>query len=259
MISTENSESLLSVKNIRVHFELEHYQHYGLRDVFISALSHPVDYFFKTPELLYVIDDLSFELKRGMRLGIVGTNGSGKTTLCRCIAGMMRPQQGRITSQLEVRAIFDTGTGIMPDLTGRENAYLLARLFFPQEKDLKPLVEEAIEFSELGHFIDIPFRQYSKGMQSRIMLSLISSKPTDILILDEVFDGADVFFQKKLSVRMKRFIENAGATIFVSHSADQIRQVCNTLMVLRNGKISFLGAVEEGLDHYMKQSPGPSF
>jgi ABC-type polysaccharide/polyol phosphate transport system ATPase subunit len=167
----------------------------------------------------------------------------------------MRPQQGQIISTLEVRAIFDTGTGIMPELTGRENAYLLARLFFPDVRDLKPLVEEAIEFSELGHFIDIPFRQYSKGMQSRIMLSLISSKPTDILILDEVFDGADVFFQKKLSTRMKSFIENAGATIFVSHSSDQIRQVCNTLMVLKNGKISFLGNVEEGLNHYMKQSP----
>jgi ABC-type polysaccharide/polyol phosphate transport system ATPase subunit len=258
MISTENSDSLLSIKNIRVHFELEHYQNYGLRDVFVSAMTHPLEYFFKTPEFLYVIDDISFELKRGMRLGIVGTNGSGKTTLCRCIAGMMRPQQGRITTELEVRAIFDTGTGIMPDLTGRENAYLLARLFFPKERDLKTLVEESIEFSELGHFIDVPFRQYSKGMQSRLMLSLISSKPTDILILDEVFDGADVFFQKKLSIRMKKFIENAGATIFVSHSADQIKQVCNTLMVLKDGKISFFGDVEKGLDHYMQQSPSPS-
>lgn len=257
MISTASSETLLSVSNVSVHYELEHYQHYGLRDVFISALSHPIDYFFKTPELLYVLDNISFELKKGMRLGILGTNGCGKTTLCLCIAGMMRPQQGKIHSTLEVRAIFDTGSGIMPNLTGRENALLLGRLFFPKEKNLKALVDEAIEFSDLGHFIDIPFRQYSKGMQSRLMLSLISAKPTDILILDEVFDGADVFFQQKLSIRMKKFIENAGATIFVSHSADQIRQVCNTVMVLRNGKVSFIGDVEEGLSHYMSQSPSP--
>ena len=252
MPSTTNSEVLISVKNLRVHFELEHYHHQGLRDVFVSAVTHPVDYFFRTPELLNVLDDVSFDVTRGMRLGLLGVNGSGKTTLCRCLAGMMVPQRGSITTQSKVRAIFDTGTGVMPDLTGRENAYLLARLFFPEIRELKPLVEEALEFSELGHFIDVPFRQYSKGMQARLMLSLISSKATDILILDEVFDGADVFFQQKLSLRMKNFIQSAGATIFVSHSADQVREVCDQVLVMNKGKIGYFGEVEKGLEYYHK-------
>ncbi|MBA2405452.1 MAG: ABC transporter ATP-binding protein [Bdellovibrionales bacterium] len=252
MPSTTNSEVLLSVKNLKVHFELEHYQHHALREVFISAVSNPVEYFLKKPELLYVIDDLSFDVMRGMRLGLLGVNGSGKTTLCRCLAGMMVPQKGSIETKAQVRAIFDTGTGVMPELTGRENAFLLARLFFPEVRDLKPLVNEACEFSELGHFLDIPFRQYSKGMQARLMLSLISSQATDILILDEVLDGADYFFQQKLSVRMKKFIQAAGATIFVSHSADQVREVCEQVLVLNKGKIGFFGGVEEGIEYYHK-------
>jgi ABC-type polysaccharide/polyol phosphate transport system ATPase subunit len=250
MNSTADSECLLSVTNLKVYFELEHYHQKDVRDVFVSAVTSPIDFFFRPRELFFVLNDISFKVEKGMRLGILGVNGCGKTTLCRCIAGMMKAQHGKIETKAEVRAIFDTGSGIMPELTGRENAMLLARLFFPKERDLKALVEEAIEFSELGHFIDIPFKQYSKGMQSRLILSLVSAKSTDILILDEVFDGADIFFQAKISERMKSFIQKAGATIFVSHSLDQIRQICNTVMVLKEGKIHFVGPVEEGIEVY---------
>jgi ABC-type polysaccharide/polyol phosphate transport system ATPase subunit len=255
MRSTVSSKSLgtdilVEVRNVRMFFELEYYQHQGLRDVFVEAVTHPLEYLFRRPELFFVLDDVSFNLTRGMRLGIIGVNGSGKTTLCRCIAGMMKPQRGQIISSAEIRAIFDTGTGIMPELTGRENAQLLARLFFPQVRDLKPLVDEALEFSELGSFVNVPFKQYSKGMQARLMLSLISARASDVLILDEVFDGADVFFQKKLSQRMKKFIADAGATIFVSHSAEQVREVCTHVMVMEKGKMTFFGDVEAGLNYY---------
>jgi ABC-2 type transport system ATP-binding protein len=255
MNSTSGSEVLMSVKDIKIFFEIEHYLHKGIRDVFTSALAHPFDYLMRQPELLYVINGVSFDITRGMRLGIMGTNGSGKSTLCRSLAGMMQPQMGKIISNKEVRAIFDTGTGVVSELTGRENAYLLARLFFPTMKNLRPVVEEAIEFSELGHFIDVPFMNYSKGMQSRILLSLISSVPSEILILDEVFDAADIFFQKKFAARMRKFIESAGATIFVSHNVDQIRQVCNHLIVLNKGKIHFQGGIEEGYQEYLKLNP----
>lgn len=257
MTSTENSEVLLTVKNLKVHFELDHYHQNNVRDLFVDAVSHPVDFFFKPKEIFYVLNGINLEITKGMRVGILGVNGSGKTTLCRCLAGMMKAQQGTVESQAEIRAIFDTGTGIMPELTGRENAFLLARLFFPKEKNISPLVNEAIEFSELGHFIDIPFKNYSKGMQSRLMLSLVSSKSTDVLILDEVFDGADVFFQKKLANRMKNFIERAGATIFVSHSAEQVRQICNKVLIINQGQVHFFGEVEPGIEEYLRLNPNP--
>lgn len=252
MASIESSNLLLSVENLKVHFELEHFQHKSVREVFVSMVGHPIKHFFRTKEILPVIDGISFELRRGTRLGIIGINGCGKTTLCRCIAGMMRPTSGKILSTAEIRAIFDTSTGVIGELTGKENAFLLARLFFPKIKDLKPIVEEALEFSELGHFVDIPFNRYSKGMQSRLLLSLISSIPTDLLILDEVFDGADVFFQQKLADRMKNFIERAGATIFVSHTYEQISKVCNEVMILKDGKIHFRGDPKLGWEEYLK-------
>lgn len=252
MISTAGSDVLLKVKDLKVHFEMDHYQQQDLRDLFVSAIRHPVEFLFKPREIFYALNGVNLEITRGMRVGILGVNGSGKTTLCRCIAGMMKAQQGTVETNAEIRAIFDTGTGIMPELTGRENARLLARLFFYQESNIDPLVEEAVTFSELGHFIDMPFKTYSKGMQSRLMLSLVSSKATDILILDEVFDGADVFFQKKLAARMLGFIEKAGATLFVSHSAEQVRQICNRVLIINQGKVHFFGDVEEGIQTYLK-------
>jgi ABC-type polysaccharide/polyol phosphate transport system ATPase subunit len=251
MTSTASSDVLVSVNNVRMFFELNHYRTENLREVFVSLFNHPIDYLFKKNDLFFVLDDISFEVKRGMRVGILGVNGSGKTTLCRCLAKMMKPHAGIIKTPSNIRAIFDVGNGIMPELTGRENAKLLARLFFPELVDVSSVVNDAVEFSELGHFIDIPFKQYSKGMQSRLILSLISARATELLILDEVFDGADIFFQKKIAERMKKLIQAAGATIFVSHSIEQVRELCNQVMVLHQGRIHFFGEVTPGIEKYL--------
>lgn len=254
MISTDTSKPILEITDLSVFFEVEHYEHQAVREIFISAITHPIHYFFSPREVFFVLDGINLKIEKGMRIGILGVNGSGKTTLCRCIAGMIVAQKGKIESNADIRAIFDIGNGIMPELTGKENAQLLARLFYPNEKDMNSIVDEALEFSELGHFVDVPFKKYSKGMQSRLLLSLISAKTADLLILDEVFDGADIFFQKKLSVRMKNLIKNTGATVFVSHSPDQIREICNHVIVLNKGKISFQGPVEDGIEYYLNSS-----
>lgn len=247
----QDSNPLVTAKNVSLHFELQHYFHNSIRDKFIRAITNPIETFFKENEILRILDDVNFEIKKGDRLGIIGVNGTGKTTLCRCLVGMYKPQKGKIVVNGVARGIFDTSTGIMPELTGRENAYLLARLFYPTIKDLRPIVEEALTFSELGHFVDIQFKQYSKGMQSRLALSIISSVPADLLILDEVFDGADVFFQTKIANRMKKLIENSGAVVFVSHSVDQVRELCNRLMILDSGKVRYDGSVDKGIETYL--------
>ncbi len=247
----QGSNIIASVKDVFLHFELQHYFQNSLRDKAIRALRHPIETFFGEKELLRILDGINFEIEKGDRVGIIGVNGTGKTTLCRCLVGMYRPQKGQIDINGTVRGIFDTSTGIMPELTGRENAYLLARLFYPTVKNLDSIVEEALSFSELGHFADIQFKQYSKGMQSRLALSIISSVPADLLILDEVFDGADVFFQVKIAERMKKLIQNSGAVVFVSHSPDQVKELCNRVIILERGKIQFDGPVDEGLEIYL--------
>src|SRR5438874_471357 len=134
MTFTTASETLLKISDIQVSFEIDHYKKESLRDHFVSALSHPISFFFHKKELFRAIDGVSLDIKKGMRIGILGVNGSGKTTLCRCLAGMVVPEKGQINAFGEVRAIFDTGSGVLPELTGRENAMLLARMFYPGEK-----------------------------------------------------------------------------------------------------------------------------
>jgi ABC-type polysaccharide/polyol phosphate transport system ATPase subunit len=182
-------------------------------------------------------------------VAIVGANGAGKTSLCRLIAGFYKPTSGLIERFGHVRALFEVATVVQPELTGRENAELLAKLLYPLE-DVSFELSEALEFSELGRFLDVPLRTYSKGMHARLGLSLATMKSAEILILDEVFDGADQFFREKIAARTVRLMEKSGAVIFISHSAQQIRQVCNRVIVLEHGCIAFDGAVEAGLAYF---------
>jgi len=237
---------LLNIEDLNITYQTTLTQHGSFRDRFVS--------FFSTKKSSYasleVLENFSLKVSKGQRVGILGVNGSGKTSLCRAIAGMYIPKKGHIQTYGEVRAIFDTGAALIPELTGKENAFLLARLLYPNIDNLKDIVEESLSFTELGKFIHMPFKNYSKGMQARLCLSLISARPCDILVLDEVFDGADQFFQAKISERVMNMIEASGAVIFVAHSTEQIRKTCNRLVVISNKKMAFDGEVEAGLEFY---------
>tara|TARA_R110000868_G_scaffold164359_12_gene396905 strand:- start:5713 stop:6501 length:789 start_codon:yes stop_codon:yes gene_type:complete len=252
MNSISGSKNVLEVNDLNIHFDLDYHFIASVREKFIQALKSPIEFFAPSKDKLHVLKGVNLKLNHGDRLGIIGVNGSGKTTLCRCIAGMYTATKGSVTVSGEIRAIFDTSVGILPELTGRENAQLLSQFLFPNidKAQRKAIIEDALEFTELGHFLDTPYRTYSKGMQARLSLSLISSKPTDLLILDEVFDGADEFFQEKISKRVLNMIHNSGAVIFVSHSPDQILQACNRAIFLNEGRIEIDGSPEEVIQYY---------
>jgi ABC-type polysaccharide/polyol phosphate transport system ATPase subunit len=247
---------ILRVEDLNLVFRTEIHRPLTWRDAFIKAVQNPAAVFSGDTSRLHVLQGISFKLKRGDRVGILGVNGTGKTSLCRCISGIYRPSSGKISVQGKVRAVFDTAIGIFPDLSGRENAKLIAQLLYPEHaRDHRKIIEEALRFSELGAFVDMPYRFYSNGMQARLCLSLVSSQPCDILILDEVFDGADVFFREKMASRILKLIEQSGAVLFVSHSAEQIHAACNRVLVLDRGKMIFDGEVSEGLRCYAKLRP----
>jgi len=244
------SDSLLEVRNVSLQFNVDPVRGWTFRDVFTDWAKDPIRRSRRERTKLKVLNNVSFEVRTGERVGLIGLNGVGKTTLCRCIAGIYRPSSGAIRAPSDIRAVFSTAVGIQPDLTGRENAKLLSHFIFPHEPDTGKLVEEALDFSELGKFLDMPYRTYSNGMQTRLTLSLISAKPAALFILDEVFEGADQFFREKISKRMLDVLHQSGAALFVSHSADQIRRVCTRLVILDAGRIGFDGAVEDGLRFY---------
>jgi len=252
MNSITSSDNIATLSGVNLAFRLRHYANGSLRQLFVDAVSDPVRLLLKPRRMLHVLNDINLQIRSGDRLGILGVNGSGKTTLCRCIAGMYRPNTGSIQVNGVCRAIFNTTAGIVPELTGRENAELLVRLLYPNEigAGVQQVVEEAIAFSELGAFLDAPYETYSQGMKSRLCLAVLTARSGDLLILDEAYDNADQFFQAKMMARMQQVIHASKALIFVSHSRELILQHCNRAIVLHQNRIVFDGAVPKALLAY---------
>jgi len=252
LMRTDSQRVLIETEHLDLVLQLRYHRSLSWRDVFVEVGKSPIESLFPEADTYQVLRDVNLSIHSGDRVGIIGINGSGKTTLCRCLAGMFVPSRGAVHSHCEVQGVFDTTVGIKSELTGRENAFLLARLMFPYVKDVKPIAEEALSFAELGGFEDIAFKWYSKGMQTRLCLSLISSSSHELLILDEVFTGADQYFSEKVEKRVLKMIYNSGGVIFVSHSMDQVKRVCNRVILINEGTIAFDGAVEEGINRYQK-------
>jgi len=250
----DQENTIVRVQGLNLIFGTKIYNDFSVRDRFIKILKNPWEVLLKTADQVHILRDISFTAKKGDRIGLLGVNGVGKTTLCRCLAGVYASTTGKVKIEGQVRAVFDVAVGIQPELTGRENAKLLSEFIYGDVPHRDELVAEALEFSELKEFLDAPYRIYSNGMQARLCLSLISAFPTDVLILDEVFEGADRFFKEKIAARIRKMIEKSGVVFFVSHTTEQVRQVCNRVIVLQSGKIAYDGPVEEGLRYYDSQS-----
>lgn len=243
---------LLEAHDVNLSFNTQLYKNFNLRDLFISGIRSPLDTFMPDTEINHVLQDVSFKVFEGDRIGLIGVNGVGKTSLCRCLAEIYIPQSGNIVKNAEVRAVFNISAGMYPELSGRENLGVLIKFLYPQysSSEQKNILEDVIEFAELKTNIDAPFRTYSNGMQTRLGLSLISARPSDVLILDEVFDGADMFFRKKIQKRISKIIQASGAVIFVSHSTSHVKEVCNRVLFLHKGRLLYDGEPEKGLKMY---------
>lgn len=253
---SSESKVIGTVKDLNLLYEIDHYHNKSVRDLFIKTLKSPIHFITEKTKHYHVLKNISFNIYEGDRIGLIGINGAGKTSLCRCLAGLIKPQSGEIKINGTVKALFDTNVGIIPELTGRENAQLMSEFIYPElsceEREL--IIQKSLAFSELGEFIDIPYLKYSKGMQTRLGLSLISALKADLLIMDEVFDGADVFFQKKIAEKTLEMINRSGSVIFVSHSPDQIATICNRIIIIKDSSIYFDGDVREGLEIYLNNN-----
>lgn len=246
----KENEVVLDIQDLQLAFPRKLYFNSSLRDAFIEILSVKKKAV-RSDDALVVLNGLNFKIWKGDRVGILAKNGEGKSTLCRCISGYYKPINGKIKRYGSMRALFESCLAFYPELSGRENMQILADIFFNHKTDNIPnIIEESIEFSELGTAIDAPLKTYSKGMQLRLSLSLLSARPIDLLILDEVFDGADEFFRKKISVRITELINTSSAAILVSHHENHILETCNRVLVLKDGNIIFDGNPKEAFNIY---------
>lgn len=202
-------------------------------------------------EIFEAIRGISFDVEKGQIMGIVGKNGSGKSTLLRILSGIFSPDEGTVDMHGHSVSLLSIGVGFQKDLTGRENIYLSGMLLGFSEQQVEERIEEIIEFSELGRFIDRPVRTYSSGMYSKLAFSITSTLKTDIMLIDEVLSVGDAKFKKKSYARMKELISDKERTvIIVSHNSDTIRKLCSSVLWLHEGKIRMQGDPEEVMQAY---------
>lgn len=194
--------------------------------------------------------DVTFELEKGDMLGIVGTNGAGKSTLLKAISGIMVPTRGKIQTNGTVAALLELTSGFDGDLTVRENTYLRGALLGYTRAFMDQMYDEIISFAELQDFQERPFKQLSSGMKSRLAFSIASLVNPDILILDEVLSVGDGSFRQKSGNKMREILTNGVTGILVSHSIDQVRELCNKVLWLDHGKQMDFGGTQEVCDRY---------
>ena len=206
-------------------------------------------------ERFLALDDISLEIKKGERIGIIGHNGAGKSTLLKLICRVTAPSQGEICMNGRVTSMLEVGTGFHGELTGRENVYLNGAILGLTKAEIDKRFDKIVEFSEVGQFIDTPVKRYSSGMHVKLGFAVASHLDSEIMIMDEVLAVGDMAFQKKCIERMRQAAEDEGRTIlYVSHNMHTIRQLCSRCIVLDHGEIIFEGDPEQAIEIYMPKS-----
>ncbi|MDF3942655.1 ABC transporter ATP-binding protein [Achromobacter denitrificans] len=200
--------------------------------------------------IIRAIEDLTLTIKNGDRVGLLGHNGAGKSTLLRLLSGVYEPSSGRAEIKGEIGSLIDVSFGIDPEASGRENIYLRGALLGLTRADIKAKLEEIIDFSELGDFIDMPVRTYSSGMHLRLAFSVSTIIRPEILLMDEWLSVGDEGFRVRAEARMNELVESTHILVIASHSRELIRETCNRAIWLEHGKIKMDGTPEDVTQAY---------
>lgn len=237
----------LIVDNVSMKFNLSSEKVDSLKEYFIKALKREISY-----DEFWALKNVSFSINKGDRLGILGLNGAGKSTLLKVIAGVFKPTEGTVIKKGRIVPLLELGAGFDMQYTGKENIFLYGSVLGFSKKYLESKYEEIVAFSELGRFIDVPLKNYSSGMKSKLGFSIATIAEPDILILDEVLSVGDAKFRKKSEAKIMQMMANGTTVLFVSHSLEQVKRICNKAIILEHGKLIADGLVEEVAPVYEK-------
>ena len=235
----------IEVKNLKVEYLTGDIKNIGLKEFIMKKIhgKHKIENF-------VALNDISFVLQAGDMLGIIGGNGAGKSTLLKVISGIMKPKDGKCVVKGNIAALLELASGFDGDLTVRENTFLRGAMLGYTKKFMNEKYQEIIDFAELKDFENRPFRQLSSGMKSRLAFSIASMVKPDILILDEVLSVGDGLFRVKSEKKMQSIISGGTTTLFVSHSLEQIRRLCNKVLWIEKGKQIAFGNTKEICNKY---------
>jgi len=247
------AETLIKVENLSKKFclDLKTSLWYGFRDIGREVMGQgDVSRDFLRKGEFWAVRDISFEVRRGECLGLIGRNGAGKSTLLKMLNGLIRPDTGRIELMGRVGALIELGSGFNPILTGRENIYINASVLGLTREEINLKFEEIVAFSEIGEFLDTPVQYYSSGMKVRLGFAVAAHVEPDVLLIDEVLAVGDMGFVLKCFNKMDELMQKT-AMIFVSHNMPQVSRICNEVIVLTKGKVYMRSnEVSEGISAY---------
>ena len=238
-------DSIITVENVSMHFRMDKNRTTSLKEWVVSFLKGKQQY-----EEFHALENVTFDVKRGEIFGVIGRNGAGKSTLLKVVSGIYKPTSGKAVSAGRIAPMLELGSGFDPELSGRDNIFLNGAILGFSEEFLKSKYDEIVSFSELGDFIHQPIKTYSSGMMMRLAFSVATIVEPEILIVDEILAVGDASFQQKSRARMLELMQGGTTVLFVSHSIDQIREMCDRVLWLDHGQVKMLGDTQTVCDAY---------
>ncbi|MCI8454778.1 MAG: ABC transporter ATP-binding protein [Lachnospiraceae bacterium] len=238
-------KTMIEVSNVTMQFHMNADKILSLKEFVMCALRGKLRF-----EDFTALDAVSFSVQKGETLGLIGRNGAGKSTVLKVISGILKPTKGTVSCRGNVVPMLELGSGFDFELTGRENIFLNGAILGYNEKFLRDRYEEIVAFSELGEFIEAPIRNYSSGMLARLAFSVATVVNPEILIVDEILSVGDAAFQEKSKKRMTELMSGGTTVLFVSHSLEQIQEMCDRVLWLEHGKIRMIGRTAEVCSAY---------
>ena len=229
----------ISVQNVTMSFQLNKEKVDNLKEYVIKLITHKLEY-----KKFHALNNITFDVKKGEHLAILGFNGAGKSTLLKAIVGVYKPTTGKIEKCGVIAPLLELGAGFDPNYSGKENIFLYGAILGYSREYIESKYDEIVEFSELGNFINVPLKNYSSGMKARLGFSIATAVEPDVLILDEVLSVGDAKFRTKSLKKVQSMFEKGVTVLFVSHSIDQVKAICDTAILLAHGNIIAQGDVD---------------
>ena len=238
-------ETMIEVKNVSMVFNLATERVDTLKEYVLKLAKHQL-----MVQKFYALRDINLEVKRGDSVALIGVNGSGKSTLLKVIAGVLHPTTGSVQVHGSIAPMIELGAGFDPELTARENIFLNGAVLGHGRKFMEAHFQSIVDFAELWDFVDVPVKNFSSGMVARLGFAIATEIKADVLIVDEVLSVGDFRFQEKCKKRMEEMMSGGTTLLFVSHSTDQVRQLCRKAVWLKKGQIQMMGDVDTVCDAY---------
>ena len=244
---------MIKIENVSMKFNLGIEKNFSIKEAFIGVFDKKRR---QVKTDFWALSDVSFHVKRGEVIGLIGSNGAGKSTLLKVVSGVMKPTKGKVTVNGAISPMIELGAGFDQELTARENIYLNGAILGYSKEFLDSKFNEIVDFSELKDFLDVPINNFSSGMVAKLAFSIATVVNPEILIVDEILSVGDIKFQEKSKNKMMEMIKGGTTVLYVSHSLESIKELCDRVVWIEHGKVIKVGPAKKMIQEYYKAQMG---